>query len=365
MKISSILIFGLLFLMACSSAEKTTVTLGYITPLTGEVANYGESSRGGAEIALAEINAAGGIDGMPLQLIFEDGECKAQSATTAAQKLINVDQVKIITGTVCSAETLAVAPLAEENNIVLVSVASSNPSITQSGDYIFRVWPSDAGQGKKMAEYALAQGYKNVAVMNQLSDYNVALAETFITNFEAGGGTITNQEAYPAETKDFRAQITKIKGKQPDAVYFVPYAEGGLVAKQLRELGITVPLLSAETFATPEILKDAGNAAEGVVYATPAYDDKSEKAQAVMKKYIELYGKEPSFGVITMHAYDAVHLLAGIMQDCGTDATCVKDALYNVKDYDGAAGRLTIDSNGDALKDFQLMVVNDGQFVKL
>ncbi|MBS3127768.1 penicillin-binding protein activator [Candidatus Woesearchaeota archaeon] len=356
----------LLFSAGCGKQKITqeeTITVGFISPLTGDVANYGESARGGVELALEEINAQG-INGKKMNVIYEDGRCNAKDATLAAQKLINQNGVYVIMGGVCSSETLAAAPLAEEAQVVLVSFASSSPDITNSGDYIFRTWPSDAGQGKKIAEKMIADGIKTVGIVHPNSDYNLALAKAFTESFEAQGGKVVLREMYEQDAKDFRTQLLKVKAAQVEAMYIIPYGEGGLVMKQAREQGISVPLYASETVGTPEVVADAGGAAEGVIYATPAFDAESSSAKVFLEKYVSKYGKEPSFGVVAATAYDTAHLVADALRT-GEDANAVKQYLYNVQNYAGVAGTLTIDEHGDALKDFQLMVIHEGAFIPL
>jgi branched-chain amino acid transport system substrate-binding protein len=340
------------------------IKIGFIAPLTGDVSNYGASSLGGATIAVEEINAAGGINGKTLELMVEDGVCKPQQATSAATKLIDIDGVQVITGTVCSSETLAIAPIAENNKVVVVSVASSSPDITNSGDYIFRVWPSDAGQGVAMANHIFnTEGLTTVGILHVNSDYNLALAHALTKNFEALGGEVIITEKYEQDAKDFRTQITKVKAENPDAFYIVPYGEGGLLMKQIRELGFEGPIFASETVGTPEVVADAGSAAEGVIYATPKFDDTISKAQDVLGAYKEKYGEEPSFGVVTASAYDALYVIAEALEQGGESADDIRDHLYTINNFPGAAGTLTIDEHGDAIKDFQLMVIQNGEFV--
>lgn len=362
-------IIGLLFLMACAGtqqpAETTTGTtengpikIGVIAPLTGNEANYGADSIGGIQIATDEINAAGGVNGRQIMLVQEDDQCSnTKMATQAAQKLVDVDKVVAIVGQVCSGSLLATAPIVEAAKVTTVACCTSNPAITQAGDYIFRAWPSDALQGKDMANYVYnVVGARTAATIYTTSDYNYALQDVFAKEFERLGGSIVAQETYAPDAKDFRTQITKINAKTPDAVYVVPYGEGGLVLKQMKELNLNAKVFASETIASKEVIQASAGAAQGVIYATPSLDTESPKTKEFLQKFKAKYNKDPAFAVIAADAYDAMKLVAEGLKT-GVNSDAVKTYLYTVKDYNGAGGMLTIDSNGDALKTFQLMKI--------
>jgi len=374
-QIFAIVAILLLILVGCTTTKMPTggvvgpeaekIVIGSFAPLTGNVAYIGEDSKNSITLGLEEINAQGGINGKQLEVIFEDSRCDAKTATSATNKLVNIDKVPVIIGTICSAATLAGAPIAEQNKVVMVSAGSSNPSITDSGDYIFRTWPSDALQGVVMAEHVFnVEGLKTAAVMYQNSDYNVGLAEVFMKHFKKIGGQILADEKYEPESKDFRTSITKIKAANPEAIYIVPYNEGGLVTRQLKELGVNARIFSAETYGTQNVLDDAAGSAERVIYATPKFDETNPESKTFLEKYTKRFGKSPSLVAAAANAYDNAMLVAQAIEIHGPESDKIRDFLYNVKDYPGAAGKLTIDENGDALKDFQLMIVKDNEFKK-
>lgn len=347
------------------TVDKTPIKIGVIAPLVGDTAGYGQDVSAAAQLAVDEINKEGGINGRKLELIIENGGCNGKDATNAANKLINVDKVKVIVGGYCSAETLAAAPLAEKAGVVLLSPASSNPAITDAGDFIFRITPSDALQGEAIAKEIYEQGITKVAVTHVNSDYNLALANAFKKNFEALGGEITTTEIYEQDAKDFRTQVAKMRASRPEGIYMVPYAEGGLLVKQIRELRIDVPLFGAETFNSKDIIEDAGEEnIEGLVFATPRWNEDSPKAKQFLQKVQQYRGGDLTLPVFAANSYDAVRLVAeAIKNSPGKEVSSesIKDYLYTVKDWDGAGGRLTIDENGDALKDFQIMIIHNGK----
>lgn len=362
MKYTTFLFLFLVFISGCATPQDNVINIGFIGPLTGDIANYGESSLGGITLALEEINKQG-IHGKKINIIAEDGQCKGPAAILAAQKLITIDKVHAIIVT-CSPELLAIAPIAKESDVLIISQSASHPDITNAGDHVFRTWPSDIGQGKKIADKLIQDGKQKIGILNPNSDYNVALANALTKSFEAKGGKVIIHEMYEQDEKDFRTPLTKIKAANVDALYLVPFGEGGLLMKQARQLGILVPFYASETVGTPEIVRDAGGTEQGVIYATPAFDESSGLTKNFLDSYEQKYSKEPSFGVMAASAYDAMHLLAKAIEH-GEDVESMQSFMHNVKNYPGAAGTLTIDKNGDALKEFQLMTIQDGEFVRV
>ncbi len=349
--------------------ELPSVKIGFIGPLTGDAAGMGTDGRAGVELAVKELNNAGGINGRMVDVVYEDGKCNGKDAITAATKLIDVDKVPVIVGGLCSSETLATAPLAEAAKVALISYASSNPSISQAGDYVFRVWPSDIGQAKAMADEIITRGHHKVAVIYMNQDYNLGLAKAFKESFEKLGGVITAWETYEPDAKDFRTQIAKARASKPDTIYLVPYSvDGGLLIKQIRQLKMTLPLFGSETLGSKEAVEAAGTEnIEGLVYATPKFDPAWPKASEFLPKVTQHKGSDLSIPAIAADAYDAVTLIAEALKqkpDQEPSGTIVKEFLYTVKEWQGAGGLLTIDENGDPLKDFQIMFVHNGEFEK-
>ncbi len=348
-----IALIGLLFLTSCGSngnvAKKETVTIGFISALSGDAAAYGATERNVVEMAVNEINQQGGINGKNLQVIYEDGKCSGKEATFAAQKLIDTDHVKIILGGSCSSETLAVAPITEKSKVILFSAFSSNAQITQAGDYIFRNSPSDRDQGRIAAEMILHRGYKAIAVLTENTDYALGLGDVFKKRAQELGATIVADERFNQEEKDYRAQIIKIKKAEPDAIFVNPQ-EGltcGLAIKQIRELGITTPLFTTYAMNSPDSLNGAGSAAEGIVFSdAPSLDSSNKKAANLLKEYTTKYGK-PAHDLLMALRYDTVQITADALKKCGENTDCIKDYFYSLTNYEGTGGTYGFDSNGD------------------
>lgn len=327
------------------------IKIGFIAPLTGDLAYIGENMKAAAEIARDEINQSGGVaplqgvGGRNVELIVEDGKCEPKEAANAGNKLINIDKVPAIIGGLCSSETLAVAPLAERSRVILFSAASTSPNISAAGDYIFRDVPSDAFQGVFAAQYVKTKLGKNrVALLKCLSDWCLGVNDSFKAEFKRLGGQITAEEAFAQDSRDLRSQIAKVRASSPELVYFVSYTEGAIVGiRQMRELGITAPLFGADAWSDPKIWESAGESGDGARYVEPANNE-------VPRAFIDAMGKKTGgreINVYAPRAYDAVKLLASIMNRAGTDTGAIKKALYATQNYQGIADNYTFDKNGD------------------
>jgi len=353
--VAGVLIFSLQ--KSTVSQEKKVIKIGAILPLSGEASAYGNSWQKGAELAVEEIKKKYGVN---IEVVYEDSQFESSKAVTAAQKLINIDNVKaIILGS--SRETLAVAPLAEEKKILLMTGGNA-AEITNAGDYVFRIYPSNLYQGEDLANFALKQGYTKIAVLTLLDDYGVGLTDIFKKRVEENGGNIIS-ETFPQQgITDFRTQLTKIKNSNSDALLIIAATnQYPLILKQIKELNINIPLLAPETFQSASILSKAGELAEGVLFTTFVEADTKEYdnfADAHQKKYGEMPGPFSS------GFYDNIILVSEALIKNNVNIEKAKDWLYNVKNWSGATGITNFDENGDPIgKSYTIMTVKNGQFV--
>src|SRR3989344_5154531 len=286
-----------------------SLKIGFVGALTGDAAAYGDPSQKGVQLAVEELNAAGGIKGRQLVVIYEDAKCNGRDATTALQKLINVDQVKIVIGGSCSGETLPMAPIAENNQLLLFSPLATSPRITNAGDFIFRNAPSDALAGDALAKGAYNTfKYKKVALISENTDYAQGLREVFSKKFKELGGEIVADENYNPELTDFRAQLVKIKQTKPKALLINSQGPqtGSLIAIQARELALNVPILTNEVLGSTAGIKHAGDAVNGMVWAQPALDEESSPVtKQFLAAYRAKYNEEPSYPFYAATSYDA------------------------------------------------------------
>jgi branched-chain amino acid transport system substrate-binding protein len=322
-----------------------TVRIGFIGPLTGDLAYAGVNMKEAVEIARDEINEKGGINGKKIEVIFEDGKCGPKEAANAGNKLINVDGVTAIIGGVCSSETLAVAPLAEKSKVILISAASTNPAITQAGDYVFRDVPSDAFQGIYAARFIkLNLNKSQAAILKCLSDWCMGVSDSFKAEYQRAGGSIVAEESFPQDSRDLRSQLVKIKAAKPQLVYFVSYTEASIVGlKQMKELGVKANAFGADAWSDPKIWESAGANGEGAMWVEPAN-------KAYPPGFVDAMRKKAGDKVINVYApraYDAMKMLAMVMEKAGTDTRQIKKGLYEIRNYQGIADNYTFDANGD------------------
>jgi branched-chain amino acid transport system substrate-binding protein len=344
--------------------ENATIVIGEFGSLTGTTATFGISSKNGIDMAIDSINKAGGVLGKQVRVIVEDDQGRPEEAQTVVTKLINSDRVVAVLGEVASSRSLAAAPVAQQNQIPMISPSSTNPRVTEIGDYIFRVCFIDPFQGLVMAKFATnTLKVKNVAILRDIkNDYSVGLADVFIENFRKMGGTIVADESYSEGDTDFSAQLTAIRAKRPEAI-FIPgyYTEVGLIARQARGLGINVPLLGGDGWDSPR-LTEIGGAQLNNSYFSNHYSaqDTSSVIQSFVKAYTARYGQAPD--ALAALAFDAANILFDAMKRANsTDPKAVRDALAQTKEFAGVTGRITIDDKRNAVKPAVVLRVVDGK----
>ncbi|TAK57049.1 hypothetical protein EPO17_03015 [Patescibacteria group bacterium] len=343
------------------------IKIGFIAPLSGDAAAYGEPLKKGVEIAVSEINAKGGVDGRSLEIIYEDGKCNNKDASTAAQKLISIDKVKVIIGMVCSGELLSVAPIAETAKVIVIGQGSS-PDITKAGDYIFRTFPSDTIVGTALAENMSKNGYDTVAIVAENTAYALALEKDFVSKTDAAKLQVVASEHYAPDVKDFRSILQKIKVTNPKALLLDSQtgANGARLAQQARTLGIKSQFYTAY-FSGPEFVK-TGKAVEGAyVVDAPALGSDNQRATDFLKKSQAVYGAEPTYPFFSANAYDQVYLLASIFEKVGSEDTSkIKQELYATKSFPGITGTFGFDENGDVTNiGMRVMQIKDGTLVEV
>lgn len=349
-----------------------TIKIGVNLELSGAVASYGTSEAAGIDLAVDEINAAGGIEGKQIEIVKIDNKSDNAEATSAAIRLAEQEKVVAIIGAATSGATVAQAQIANDKQIPLISPSGTSPSVTVREDggvneYVFRTSFIDPFQGTVAANFAANElNVKNVAIYSDnASDYSKGLAASFKKDFEAAGGTIVANESYVAKDPDFRSTLTRIKSADPEFI-FIPgyYEEVGLIVKQAREMGIDVPLMGADGWDSPILLDLAGADALNNTFTTNHYssEDPDGKIQEFSKKFEEKYGKAPdAFNAL---GYDTVYLLAdAIKRAGGPDSTKIKDALADTKDLELITGLYSVDENHHPIKSATILEYKDGETV--
>ncbi|MER2071585.1 MAG: ABC transporter substrate-binding protein [Psychrobacillus sp.] len=336
-----------------------TIKIGINLELSGGVASYGQSEDKAIDLAVEEINGDGGIDGKKIELVKVDNKSDAGEATSGAIKLITKDKVVAIIGAATSGNTVAQVEVAGKNKVPLISPSGTSTTVTVTdkgklNEFAFRTAFIDPFQGTVAANFAANElKVKNVAIYaDNSSDYAKGLAASFKKDFEAAGGKIVAQESYVAKDTDFRSTLTSLKSKNPDFI-FIPgyYEEVGLIVKQAREMGITVPLMGADGWDSPDIVDLAGADALNNTYIITAYssEDPDGKAKAFSDKFNEKYGEAPN----SFHAlgYDTVYLLKDAIERAdSTDGTKIKEALEATDNLDLVTGLYSMDENHHPVK---------------
>jgi len=339
-----------------TKADANEIVVGEYGSMTGSEANFGQSTHNGLTMAIEEINAAGGIKGKKVRLVYYDDQGKTSEVGTAVTRLITNDNVLAVIGEVASSLSIAGGQIAQQHGVPMISPSSTNPKVTETGDYIFRVCFIDPFQGYVMARFATdakdkqGLGLKKVAI---LIDQRQAYAQGLAKNFEEAlvklGGTVVDKESYQGGDQDFSAQLTKIKGSSPEAIY-IPgyYTDVANVAKQARGLGLTQPLLGGDGW---ESVADLGVDALNGSYYSNHYS--ADEPRPEVKNFVEKYTKKHSRTPDSLAAlgYDAMMLLKNAIERAPEiSRKAVRDALAATKDFQGVTGKIAMDANRNATK---------------
>ena len=337
---------------AAMMENKDPFRIGVMESVTGPGETYGTVAVQAKQMAVDEINAAGGINGRMLELIVEDSKCNAQDSITAYKKLTDVDGVKIILGTSCSGAMLGAAPLAEEDGVVMFSGLATNPDIAHAGDYIFRTSLSDLQVGVDTGNVMWADGIRTLGTITESTDYAEGVRRVTAEQFKKRGGEVVAEERYASDITDFRTQLTKIIGDNPDAIHIAAQAEfsGGTVVKQIRELGYEGPLYAEIVPLGTTALEIAGEAAAGMKGIITELDPANAKGQEVLANFRFRYN------YVTLpwylgSAYDDVYISAACLKqtDDDQDADGFRDCLYGIT-WTGAIGQeYSFDENGEVV----------------
>src|SRR3989344_537249 len=327
--------------------ETGPIKFGVIGPFTGDAAAYGEPLRNTIQIAVDEINGAGGVGGRQLEPIFEDGKCEGAPAVSAAHKLIDTDGVQFIIGGFCSGETLPVVPIAEKAKVFVFSTSASSPALTGISSFFARSYPSDAAQGKVLAEIAQNdKGWKKVAMIQEQTDYAAGIYKAFSSSFS--GETV--KEEFPSNATDFRSALTKLKAAKPDALFVVTQtaAAAQRILKQLQELGWKPQMILNDVPGGDKpLVKEYASLLEGALTAEFVPNESNPKLQALVSKYKTRYGQDlPYLGYMSI-GYDTVYLLKDGITTVGNNGEKLAAWSRTIKDWQGSSGSITIQSDGD------------------
>lgn len=341
--------------LACTTSvfaakKAKTIKIGGVAPLSGAVAVYGVECKKGIDLAVEEINAAGGIDGQMLEFVCEDDEGDPAKSVSAYKKLVTKDRTKLIIGSLTSGCTIAITSQAQANKVVQIAPAATAVAVTNAGDYIFRACFTDPFQGRVGGKFAADNlGAKKAAILYDIgNDYSVGLMENFEVEFKKQGGQIVAKESYATGEKDFNAIITKVKAANPDVVYLPDYySTVALISKQLRAQGVSVPFVGPDGW--DGLTEVAGDEVLNGYYSNHyAADSDSPVVQKFVKAFEAKYNEKPnSFATL---GYDSMYMLKDAIVKAGTtDSTKVRDALA-LTDGDYVTGHIKFDEKRNPVK---------------
>jgi len=361
--IASLVIASLLSACQTQGGSGDKVRIGVFMSTTGTTANFGISSVNGIKMAADEINAAGGINGKQVELLVQDDRSDASEAATIVTKFVTQDQVNAVIGEVASSRSIAAAPIAQNAKIPMLTPSSTNPEVTKKGDFIFRSCFIDPYQGAAIAQFAAKTlGAKSAAIMvDRKNDYSTGLEKVISEVFTKFGGKIVATQSYQEGDQDFNAQLTSLKGSNPEVI-FVPgyYNDVGLIAKQARDKGITVPLIGGDGWDSEQLYKIGGTALNGS-YFTNHYSpfDTAPNVVKFVNDYKKRYNSTPD--ALAATAYDAANIMFdAIKRSKSLSGTDIRDALQATNAFPGVTGTVTFNQNRDAVKPIVMIEIKDG-----
>lgn len=347
-----------LLVLGCSGKSEDVIKVGSIGPLSGPVAVYGVECKNGIELAVEEINAAGGVNGKMLKIVAEDDEGNPEKSVSAYKKLTTKDGIKLVIGSLTSGCTQAITQLAQAQKVLQIAPAATAPAITDAGNFIFRTCFIDPFQGTVGGKFSYETlGSRKAAVLYDIgNDYSVGLTDNFVATFESLGGKIVAKESYATGDKDFNAQLTKIKNANPDVVYLPDYyGTVALIAKQLRAQGINTPIVGADGWDG----MNNDNAGDEVLNGFYSNHYATDSTEGAVQKFVEAfqakYNKVPN--AFAALGYDSVYMLKDAIAAAGSaDSEAVRDALEKT-DGDYVTGHLTFDDKRNPIKSAVMLEV--------
>ncbi len=364
MKNTLFAIIALMFLAACVQVEKPVenIKIGVAFPLTGAWATGAEAGQRGVLIALDEINAQGGINGKQVEVIFEDTKSEVPQAVTAAQKLINVDKLPIIIGGFTSAESIAIAPIAQEAKTVLFVPLSLTTSLEKAGDWVFKLRESTSLHSDITLGEMAERGYKKLGIIAQSWEACDDFLEQMQPQYAKHGIQLVLVEKYGGKDTDMRTQISKLKESDIDTWFACgAYQDTGLVFKQAKELGFVKPAFGMVAVESKKLFEVAGDAAEGVIFGSTKWS--CEHAQSFCNTFKQKYNATPDYRAA--FGYDALKIVAEAIKKEGYTSEGVQRGLLNMQDFAGAGGKTSFDAEGNAQKEVILKQVKGDKFVML
>lgn len=337
--------------------RKEVLNVGAILPLTGKAARYGEEMRRGIDLALEDSK------GVQVRVFYEDSKFDTKEGVSAYYKLRNVNHISAVI-TAVSPIALAISPLANRDKVLQMAIAASTPKYTSPEDFTFRVTPRAEVEDRELVRFVVPR-YKRIGLLYINNEWGLGHRNSIIPEIRSLGGMVVGEETFSPQEVDFRAQLTKLKEKSPEAIFLLARAKtAGIVLKQARELGIKAQFFGIRSLQSKDLISIAGEAAEGVIYTYPFNPQSSSpRVRTFVERYKAKYNEIPTSYVA--EGYDALKLIVKAFKDCGkVDTECMKEDLLRTKNYPGILGNLTFDRNGDVYFPYFIKTVKNGEFVE-
>lgn len=349
-----------------------TIKIGYFGPLTGGTAQAGQAALNGAQIAVNQLNEAGGVLGRQLEIVSYDDKSSPEEAVKAATKLVQVDKVNAIFGSLHSANVQAAGPVIEESKTICVAGGTSPTWLEQGYTYLFRSISNSSVSAKQLAKYADSQNLRKIALFTSNSEYGTSGSDAFRDACAGYDIEFVASETMTDGDRDFTGQFAKINAAAPDAVFVWCLGDDlGAVTKQLRQSGFDGPILGSESYTLPEILENAGDTANGVAFAAQyiVYSDPNDAEDELMKNFLERYiaefGGSPESDN-AFRAYDGVMMIAEAMENSQSDSgEALRDAYNNIDGHVGLAGTFSyVGKNGEGIESMRIFQIEDGKYIE-
>ena len=328
------------------STAQSEIKIGFIGPLTGDFAIIGTENLRGIELAVDEINTNSGINGKKVSLVIEDDWFQPAQTVSAFEKVVTIENVGYVM-TVSYSGFLSIAPRADEKRVIVIESLETSKEIADAGEYVFGIGIYDEGIGFTLADFARNNlGTDTAGIIFYNGDaFPLLTKNTFKERFEQLGGQVVSIQEYGSETKDFRSHLEKIRSSGAQAIVVIGYDEAGFAARQIRELGITKPILAIDTTLSEGFRKNAGEAYEGIYFTSWESDNKTAE-QRFVESYQNKYGEQPQQILFVVTGYDAMRALAEVMKGSNFSTEQVKTNLYDLKGFGGISGNLTMSEDG-------------------
>jgi branched-chain amino acid transport system substrate-binding protein len=338
------LLGGTMLAPAALAQSKEPILIGVTGPLTGQYAQYGAQWKKGFDVALDDINGSGGINGRPLAYVFEDSQSDPRQTVTIARKYVADERIVVEVGDFSSAASMAASPIYQAAGLVQFGFSNSHPDFTKGGDY---VWSNAVNQKDEMpllADFVRDLGLKKVAILHLNNDWGRTAKDLLVAAIKERGGEVTGSEGYLADEKDFRSAIVRLRGANPDSIALIAYyPDGAQLTRQIRQAGITQPIVAGGSIYSPKFLELGGNEVNGVLTTVPFFpDDPRPQVQEFVKKFVAKHNEQPD--AYNGRAYDTFILLAAVMRQFGTDRKSIQQGLGKIKDVPSVVfGKATFD----------------------